>query len=363
MLRARLGRVEVGLGLPVRIIGAINVSPESFYGGSVAASPEDAVRMASRMLEEGADVIDVGGMSTAPYVDSRLVPPEVEASRVVPAVRAISRELGAVVSVDTIRARVAEAAIGAGAEVVNDVSGCKADPEMARVVGSSGASAILGEREEETPAAGSPIESIRRGLSDALRICESAGVDPSRVAVDPGIGFFRRTGMEWHEWDAAVLRGLGRLLALLRPIVIGVSRKSFIGKILGLPDPRDRLIGTVAAEAIAVFAGAHAVRAHDVREAAQAARIGEALRAPPRSSGAVLDLTRLLGPEDGVAPGEAAFAVPARAEELAGPLGGIGGRAIEVAPGATLAIVPIGSCGRLRGSGNPALESMAELCA
>ncbi|MGC8969600.1 MAG: dihydropteroate synthase [Conexivisphaera sp.] len=362
MLRASLGRIEVGDGLPVRIIGAINASPESFYGGSVVRSPEEALVVASRMLDDGADIIDVGGMSTAPYVSSRMVSPDVEASRVVPIVRALARELGAAVSVDTVRASVAAAALDAGAEIVNDVSGCKADPEMARTIASRGASVILGEREEETPVSGSPVESIRRGLALSLRVCESAGLDLSRAIVDPGIGFFRGTGIEWHEWDSAVLRGLGRLLVLLRPIAVGVSRKSFIGRILGIPDPAGRLIGSVAAEAIAVFAGAHALRAHDVREAVQAARLGEAMRGRLRSSGPAIDLTRVLEPEDGPAPGELAIAVEAPASEVSSAVGAVGGRALDVAPGASLLIVSPDGCRRLRGSGHPALESAADLC-
>ncbi|BBE41980.1 dihydropteroate synthase [Conexivisphaera calida] len=364
MLRARLGKVEVGEGLPVKIMGALNASPESFYRGSVVGSPEDALRIASSMIEEGADIIDVGGMSTAPYVDARSVPPEVEASRVVPIVRALSRELGAVVSVDTVRASVAEAAIGAGAEIVNDVSGCRADPSMARVIADSGASAVLGVREDETPVSGTPMETVRRGLSESLRACASSGVDPSRLTVDPGIGFFR-TGVEWYRWDSEVVGGIRRLYALLRPVVIGVSRKSFIGRILELPDPGDRLTGTVAAEAIAVFAGAHVVRAHDVREAVQAARLGEALRPRIRAAGSAVDLTRFLEPEDGWSPGRVSLAVAAPPGDVPGiveEVEGMGGRVLEMAPGILLVHVRADLCGRLGTSRYPALAGAADLC-
>ena len=365
MIRARLGGVEVGEGLPVRVMGAMNASPESFYGGSVVRSPEEALRVASSMVEEGADIIDVGGMSTAPYVDSRLVPPEVEASRVVPIIKVLARELDVPISVDTTRASVAEAALRAGAEIVNDVSGCKADPSMPRVVAEAGASVVVGEREDETPVAGSPISTLRRGLSESLRICNSSGVDLSRIAVDPGVGFFRR-GVEWYKWDLEVLGGLRRLYPLMRPIAVGVSRKSFIGKVLGLPDPGERLIGTVAAEAVAAFAGAHLVRAHDVREAVQAVRVGEAMRPRLRSAGSAVDLTRFLEPEDGWSPGHISMAIALRPEEIPGAIEeveGIGGSALEVAPGAILISVRADLCGRLRGSGNPALSGAAELCA
>ncbi|MDP7982355.1 MAG: dihydropteroate synthase [Conexivisphaerales archaeon] len=364
MLRARLGNIEVGEDLPVRIMGALNASPESFYRGSVVGTPDDALRIASSMIEEGADIIDVGGMSTAPYVEARSVSPEVEASRVVPIVRALSRELGAVVSVDTVRASVAEAAIGAGAEVVNDVSGCRADPSMARVIADSGASAVLGVREDETPVSGTPVETVRRGLSSSLGACASSGVDPSRLAIDPGVGFFR-TGVEWHRWDSEVVGGIRRLYPLLRPVVIGVSRKSFIGRILGLPDPGERLTGTVAAEAIAVFAGAHVVRAHDVREAVQAARLGEALRPRLRVAGSAVDLTRFLDPEDGWSPGHLSLAVAAPPADVPGiveEVQGLGGHAVEVAPGAVLVHVRADLCGRLGASGHTALAGVADLC-
>jgi dihydropteroate synthase len=361
-LRARLGPLEVGEGLPVRIMGAMNASPESFYIGSLVRSPAEAVATASRMLEEGADLIDVGGMSTAPYVESRAVPPEVEASRVVPLVSALKRELGAVVSVDTVRASVAEAALAAGADAVNDVSGCKADPLMARTIASHGASAVVGIREEETATSGSPVLSARSGLAESLRICGSAGVDAGLIVLDPGIGFFRGTGVEWYERDSEVLGGIRRLLPLLRPILVGVSRKSFIGRILGIRDPRDRLTGTVAAEAIAVFAGAHAIRAHDVQEAAQAARLGEALRPRLNASGDAIEVTRFLEPEDGWTPGDRFFAVLASGGELGGALESVGGRALEVAPGAILVRIPAGRCPDLGGSGIRALESIADIC-
>lgn len=365
MLRATLGRVELGEGLPIRIVGAINASPESFYGGSVVRSPEEALRVASRMLEEGADIIDVGGMSTAPYVASRMVPPDAEASRVVPIVRAISRELGALVSIDTVRASVAAQALDAGAEIVNDVSGCKADPSMPRAISERGASAIVGAREEETRVSGSPIMTIRKGLSESLRACAEGGVELSRVVVDPGIGFFRSTGVEWHKWDSEVLRGLRRLYPLLRPVMVGVSRKSFIGRILGIPDPGERLIGTIAAEAVAAFAGAHAIRAHDVREALQAARIGEAIRPSLRITGSAVDLTRFLEPEDGWSPGSISLAVgvpPGGVRRTIEEVEGIGGRAAEVAPGALLVHVEASACGRLRESEVPWLREAASLC-
>ena len=278
MLRARLGGVELGEGLPVKIMGVINTSPESFYQGSVARSVEDALRMAERMVEEGADIIDVGGMSTAPYKKG-FVSEEVELSRVVPVIKRIKRELSVTVTVDTIRSVVAEKALSAGADGINDVSGCKHDKRMCRVAADHGSSIVLAVRENESKIVyDDPVRNVRLNLKESLEECIKAGVSEERVVIDPGIGFFRNSGIPWYEWDFKVLSGIRRLYPLLRPVLVGVSRKSFIGRVLGLERPEDRLLGSIAAEAVAVVNGAHAVRTHNVGETRQAVRIAERSR-------------------------------------------------------------------------------------
>lgn len=282
---ALLGSLRVGSGFPVRVMAAINLSPESFYKGSVASSVRDVSKRAERAVEEGAEILDIGGMSTAPYLSTSEVSEELETERIRSAVPLVTG-LGAQVSVDTVRASVAEVALRLGASAVNDVSGLKNDPRMASVVRDSGASLIV-MAHSTRKGRGRPITQVRSALRETLSIASSSGVEAERVIVDPGIGFFRDRGagrafspqdvMHWYEWDGQVIDGLSELWALGRPVCVGLSRKSFIGKILGLDDAEDRLIGSVAATAIAAIRGADLVRTHDVKETIQAVRVAEAI--------------------------------------------------------------------------------------
>jgi len=181
------------------------------------------------------------------------------------------------VSADTQRTQPAAAALAAGARIVNDVSGLKRDPAMAGLIARSGAGAIL-MASELTPQPGSPTERIRGALQESWQIATQAGIPRDRIVLDPGIGFFRQPGMPWDEWDCTVLRELRYLRDLGFPLLIGVSRKSFIGKILGQPNTADRLLGSLACAAIAVYNGAHIIRVHDVKETIEAVRIAERIR-------------------------------------------------------------------------------------
>ncbi|MEM0118576.1 MAG: dihydropteroate synthase [Conexivisphaerales archaeon] len=275
-----LGSLRVGCSEKVRLIGVINLSPESFYAGSVAKSAEDALRVARKQLEEGADIIDVGGMSSAPYKETE-VSEEVESDRVVGAVRLIKKETDAIVSVDTFRSSVAEKALSAGADIVNDVTGLQADSKMAKVIADHSASAILMAKEDYAagqPEARAPADIIISILRKSVNLALDSGIPSDQIAVDPGIGFFRKQKIPWYEWDMRVLTSLTRLTLLGFPVVVGVSRKSFIGEIAGLKEPSQRLFGSVAAESIAVCNGADAVRTHDVASSLQAARIAEEAR-------------------------------------------------------------------------------------
>lgn len=270
MSHAELAGIKVGDGNPVVIVGAINVGAESFYSGSVVQSKAEAVKRASAMLEEGAHVIDVGAMSTAPGAEP--ISTSLEMRRLIPVVRALAKALSSPISVDTQRAIVAEAAIEAGASIVNDVSGLKADPKMARVLSSFGCSTVL-MAAKERPGDAKSIDEIMSTLRDSLRICELNGIDERKVVLDPGIGFGKGA-----EWDLHILANLSKLKTLGRPICVAVSRKSFIGRVLNLPDPADRLWGSLAATAIAVLNGADVVRTHDPKETSHAVRIAEAIR-------------------------------------------------------------------------------------
>ena len=279
LVRAALAGVHLGDGFPVAVVGALNVGPGSFYSGSVVTRADDLLRAAERMAGEGAVLLDVGVVSTAPYLAGGApVSASEEAERLGWAVGLLAGKLGLPVSADTSRVEPARAALEAGARVINDVRGLTADPGLASLIAKSGAGLIVMASEERVTGAGSPVESVLGVLEASLRIAVQAGIAPEAIVLDPGIGFFRRRGIAWHEWDCAVLAGLGRLRALGRPICVGASRKSFIGEIGGEPDPARRLPGSLAAAAAAVLAGAHMIRAHDVGETVQAVRVAEAVR-------------------------------------------------------------------------------------
>jgi dihydropteroate synthase len=277
--RARLGEIAVGDGLPVAVAGALNVSPESFYPGSIATGEASLLRAAEAMIEAGAAFVDVGAMSTAPY-GRGLVPESVEADRLGWAVERLVGKLGVTVSADTSRSVPARAALDAGARIINDVSGLTADPRVASLVAASGASLVLmaSPRGTDGDGAARPIARVRALLEESLAIALAAGIDPAAIAVDPGIGFFRGQGMPWHEWDCAVLAELPALRELARPLCVGVSRKSFIGAIAGVDDPARRLPGSLAATALAVSGGAQLIRTHDVEETVQAVKVADAVR-------------------------------------------------------------------------------------
>lgn len=273
---ADLGGLDVGDRCPVRILGAINVSPESFYKGSVAAKENVLRERAEAMAAEGADMLDVGAMSTAPYLDTEISETE-EIRRLTWAVGILRSATTLPISVDTKRSRAALAALDSGATVINDISGFQHDPAMAGVAARQARGAIL-MASESVPGAREPVATVRALLQKSLGLAEAAGVSRERIILDPGIGFFRRAAVSWEVWDCEVLRRLADLRALGRPILIGLSRKSFIGKILGRPDPDDRLAGSLAATVIAILNGAHVVRTHDVAATRDAIRIAEALK-------------------------------------------------------------------------------------
>jgi dihydropteroate synthase len=228
------------------------------------------------MVDQGADLIDVGGESTRPNSDP--VPAQEEWRRVGRVIETLARKVDVPVSIDTMKVEVAAKAIDAGASIVNDVSGMR-DPELIRIVASRGVGAVamhmLGNPKtmQQDPQYADVVGEVRAFLADRIGALEAAGVPAEAIAVDPGIGFGKSLG---H--NLTLLRGLGDLVALGHPVVIGVSRKSFIGK-LDAGEPGERLPGSVAAAALAVARGAHVVRAHDVVETVRAMRVTDALLA------------------------------------------------------------------------------------
>jgi dihydropteroate synthase len=288
---AKLGWVDVGDGCPTRIMAVLNLSPESFYKASVAVG--DAVERALE-LEKHADILDVGAMSTAPYLET-WIPPEKELERIRTVLPEIIKNVKVPVSVDTYRPRVAEYALKIGASVINDVTGGKLYPEMCRIVADHGASVILVAREKEPQRELRPIDRVMNALKESIDHFEKCGVEPNKIVIDPGIGFpllpprdepyvvrgEYRHGDEnwpWWKWDLHILTNLQRLKALGKPILVGVSRKSFLRRVTGVERPEEVLPASVAAEAIAVLNGANVIRTHNPQETKQAARLAEAIR-------------------------------------------------------------------------------------
>ncbi len=258
------------------LMGIVNVTPDSFSDGGRYLDPEAAVAHALRLAEEGADLVDVGGESTRP--GAAQVPEEEELRRVLPVIERLrARGFPLPISVDTSKGAVGRAALRAGADLVNDVRAL-ADPELAAAVAEAGAPAVL-MHTRGTPADmasratySDVVAEVRDELAAALARAEAAGVDRARTILDPGLGFAKTAA---HS--LALLAGLPALRALGRPLLVGPSRKSFIGAVSGAP-AADRLPGTLAAVTAAVLSGAELVRVHDVAAARQAARVAAAIR-------------------------------------------------------------------------------------
>jgi dihydropteroate synthase len=264
------------------VMGVLNVTPDSFSDGGCFADPEVAVAHGLAMAAAGADYVDVGGESTRPGADR--VDADEECGRVVPVVRALSAA-GVRTSVDTTRAEVAEAALGAGAVLVNDVSGGLADKNMAELVAEAGVPWVLmhwrGHSREMYAAAqyGDVVTEVCAELTARVEDVVAAGVDPRQLVLDPGLGFAKRAE---HNW--ALLGGLDRLIALGLPVLVGASRKTFLGRLLAGPDaePRpaeQRDAATLATTVLAAEAGAWGVRVHDAAASVDAVRTVAAVRA------------------------------------------------------------------------------------
>lgn len=275
--------LAIGRAHPARVMAIINVSPESFYAASVAAG-EQAVRDAVRRAEDdGADIVDIGAMSTAPYKQATISEFE-ECDRMARAVAAARAATDLAITADTQRAAVARAALKEGADAVNDVTGFDADPEMAYVAAEFGVPAILmaSERPGETAFSGSPVEIVMLKLRGALKRAYDARIPKERCILDPGLGFFRNQTVPWYEFDMEIMRQLGVFVDLRRPILVSASRKSFIGKLLDRPDPEHRLGGSLAAALHCARMGASVIRTHDPAATKDALRMMGMLDATPR---------------------------------------------------------------------------------
>ena len=258
------------------IMGVLNVTPDSFSGDGIMDA-QAAVTRARQMLADGADIIDVGGESTRPGAQS--VPLEEELRRVMPVVQALTGDLGAVVSVDTMKSAVARSALGAGAAMVNDVSAMRADPEMAGVVAEFQAPVVVMHgygvsTPAESPARG-VVSEVLEFLEERIESAVASGVARERILVDPGFGFGKTV-----QQNLEIIRRLRELRVLQLPVVIGPSRKGTIGRVLGGLPVQERVEGTAAAVVVSILNGADVIRVHDVHVLARVARMTDAIIRP-----------------------------------------------------------------------------------
>lgn len=276
----KLGPIKVGGQNPVRIMGIINVSPESFYKKSVKNGNQVSSQVL-QMEQDGVDFVDIGGMSTAPYL-STLISEKEEIRRVLVAIKQVQKVSNLPISVDTCRSSVAKESLEHGVDIINDISGLKYDKDMCSVVEKYQPSLVLCAYGKSSLR--NAILQTKYLLKQSLDIAKNSRISKNNIALDPAIGFFRKTGQnpfftkiqtDWFKRDLTILQNLSSLNLGL-PTLISVSNKSFIGKILD-KDPPDRIYGSIAAETIAVINGANVIRTHNVKETKDAISVAQKL--------------------------------------------------------------------------------------
>ncbi|MGH1396376.1 MAG: dihydropteroate synthase [Trichormus sp.] len=258
------------------LMGVLNVTPDSFSDGGEFNSTAAALSQAQALVAAGADIIDVGGQSTRPGAEQ--ISLEVELNRVLPILEVLRPKISVPISVDTTRATVAKAAIQAGADIINDISGGTFDPQMLPTVASLGVPIVLmhirgtPQTMQQMAEYQDLIGEISSFLAQQIAIATDLGLEPEKIIIDPGIGFAKN-----YEQNLEILRRLGSLRSLNCPILVGVSRKSFIGRILNQPDPKARVWGTAAACCAAIFNGADILRVHDIQAMRDVSLVADAI--------------------------------------------------------------------------------------
>ena len=266
--KLKIAACEWEWGKQTYIMGILNVTPDSFSDGGRFFNTDTALRHAAGLAEDGAHIIDVGGESTRPGFLP--VAEEEELRRVIPVIERLAAEITLPISVDTYKAKTAELAVKAGAHMINDIWGLKKDPEMAPTAASLRVPVCIMHNRSHTEYK-NVMEDILAELGESIELALKAGIKDENIILDPGIGF----GKTWQQ-SLAVMRNLEMLKTLGYPVLLGASRKSFIGKTLGL-EANDRLEGTLAVTSIGIMKGADIVRVHDVRENARAARMTDSI--------------------------------------------------------------------------------------
>lgn len=279
--RLRLRSRTLLLGRRTLVMGVLNITPDSFSDGGAYMDSEAAVARALQLERDGADILDVGGESTRPGASP--VPAEEELRRILPVIEVLRGKLRIPMSVDTQKSEVAEAVLKAGAEILNDISALRVDPRLAKVAARGRAPMILihmrgaPKTMQRGPFARDVIGAVLSGFREAVARAREAGLAKSQILLDPGIGFGKR-----HEQNFEILARLPEFARLGCPLVVGTSRKSFLGKALARPGepalpPGERLLGTAATVTAAILGGAHIVRVHDVAEIARVVRVADAI--------------------------------------------------------------------------------------
>jgi dihydropteroate synthase len=258
-------------------MGILNVTRDSFSDGGLYFDKSAAIKRAIQMVEEGADIIDIGGESTRPGAEPVTV--EEELRRTIPVIEALAKEINVPISIDTYKSEVAEKALDGGASIVNDISGLRFDPEMAKVVSDYKVPVVIMHIKgrpkdmQQNPVYEALVPEIMDYLREGIRLAKESGVSEDKIIIDPGIGF----GKTFNQ-NLEIINKLHEFTLLEKPILIGPSRKAFIGKILGNVSETDRLEGTSAAVAISIMSGANIIRVHDIKEMVRVARVADAIK-------------------------------------------------------------------------------------
>lgn len=281
-----IGNVTIGDRIPVRIMGIINASPESFYKNSINTSIREITKTAREMQQYGADILDIGAMSTAPYLETNISVEE-ELKRMRYALEGVKKGCDLPISIDTPRSKVAKEAIKYGVNAINDISGLKYDENMRYTISKAKIPVIIGAfGDRRSSGRSGKVSSTIKTLNESLLIAKRAKIDDNNIIIDPSIGFFRAEAknsfftkikdMSWYTRDIEAISKLRKLKIFSKPICISVSRKSFIGTLFQLK-PKDRLIPSIVSEIISVINGANMIRTHDVKQTVQALTMLELL--------------------------------------------------------------------------------------
>ena len=268
----KLGNLVVGKKNEITIMGILNVSPESFYKKSIKSTKSEISKYLSEMEENGVNIIDIGGMSTAPYLKT-IVSEKIESERITKTIKIIQNFSNLPISIDTCRASVAKDALELGIDVINDISGLKYDDKMPKIIEKYTPSVILCPYSKQL-VRGNPIYVTKKLLNESILIAKKAKIPKDKIVVDPAIGFFRRSSdvknklpytkidSDWAQRDIEIIKKL-KLLKTNFPLLVSISNKSFIGKLLGKENPADRNTGTAIAEMLSIINGASIIRTHN----------------------------------------------------------------------------------------------------